>query len=191
MANEAMAAIILCLVGIIGYVWFRFHGLFYGIAAVVALVHDVLITLGFVALSAHLVDWAPPVARALMIDKFQINLVLVAAFLTIIGYSLNDTIVIFDRIREIKGKSPRLTPEIINLAVNQTLARTILTSFTTLTSTIVLYIFGGEGIHAFAFALLVGFIAGCYSTIFIANPVLMWLTRHFDRTYAQPAARAA
>jgi SecD/SecF fusion protein len=191
MANEALAAIILCLIGIIGYVWFRFHGLFYGIAAVVALLHDVLVTLGFVAMSKYLVDWAPPVAHALMIDKFQINLVLVAAFLTIIGYSLNDTIVIFDRIREIKGKSPRLTPEIINLAVNQTLARTILTSFTTLTSTIVLYIFGGEGIHAFAFALLIGFIAGCYSTIFIANPVLMWLTKHFDRTYAQPAARAA
>jgi SecD/SecF fusion protein len=191
MANEALAAIILCLIGIIGYVWFRFHGLFYGIAAVVALLHDVLVTLGFVALSAYFVEWAPWLARALMIDKFQINLVLVAAFLTIIGYSLNDTIVIFDRIREIKGKSPRLTPEIINLAVNQTLARTILTSFTTLTSTIVLYVFGGEGIHAFAFALLVGFIAGCYSTIFIANPVLMWLTRHFDRTYAQPAARAA
>jgi SecD/SecF fusion protein len=79
----------------------------------------------------------------------------------------------------------------INLAVNRTLARTILTSFTTLMSTIVLYIFGGEGIHAFAFALLVGFIAGCYSTIFIANPVLMWLTTAFEGAAARPAAKAA
>jgi len=191
MARDAIAAVILCLLGIIAYVWFRFHGLIYGIAAVVALIHDVLFTLGFVALSAYFVNAAGPVASALLVDKFQINLVLVAAFLTIIGYSLNDTIVIFDRIREIKGKSPRLTAEMINLAVNQTLARTILTSFTTLTSTIVLYIFGGEGIHAFAFALLVGFIAGCYSTIFIANPVLWWLAQKLEARAPQPAARAA
>jgi SecD/SecF fusion protein len=191
MASDAIAAIILCLIGIIAYVWFRFHGVIYGIAAVVALIHDVLVTLGFVALSSYFVDAAEPVASALLIDKFQINLVLVAAFLTIIGYSLNDTIVIFDRIREVKGKSPRLTRDMINLAVNQTLARTILTSFTTLMSTIVLYIFGGEGIHAFAYALLVGFIAGCYSTIYIANPVLMWLANRFEGTAATPTARAA
>jgi SecD/SecF fusion protein len=191
MAYEALMAIIFCLIGIIGYVWFRFHGLFYGIAAVVALVHDVLVTLGFVALSAYIVRYVPWLAHALMIDKFQIDLVLVAAFLTIIGYSLNDTIVIFDFIREVKGKSTRLTADMINLAVNRTLARTILTSFTTLTSTFVLYIVGGAGIHAFAFALLVGFIAGCYSTIFIANPVLMWLTKTFEGTAARPTAKAA
>jgi SecD/SecF fusion protein len=191
MAYEALMAILFCLIGIIGYVWFRFHGVFYGIAAVVALVHDVLVTLGFVALSSYIVAAVPPLAHALMIDKFQIDLVLVAAFLTIIGYSLNDTIVIFDYIREVKGKSQRLTGDMINLAVNRTLARTILTSFTTLMSTIVLYIFGGEGIHAFAFALLVGFIAGCYSTIFIANPVLMWLTTAFEGAAARPAAKAA
>jgi SecD/SecF fusion protein len=191
MASDAIAAIVLCLIGIIGYVWFRFHGVIYGIAAVAALVHDVLMALAFVALSSYFVDYAGPVASGLLIDKFQINLVLVAAFLTIIGYSLNDTIVIFDRIREVKGKSPRLTREMVNLAVNQTLARTILTSFTTLMSTTVLYIFGGGGIHAFAFALLVGFIAGCYSTIFIANPVLMWLAERFEGKAAAPAAKAA
>jgi SecD/SecF fusion protein len=191
MASDAIAAIVLCLIGIIGYVWFRFHGVIYGIAAVIALIHDVLVTLGFVAISSYFVDAVPPLASALMIDKFQINLVLVAAFLTIIGYSLNDTIVIFDRIREVKGKSPRLTRDMINLAVNQTLARTILTSFTTLMSTIVLYIFGGDGIHAFAFALLVGFVAGCYSTIFIANPVLFWLAQRFEGTAASPTAKAA
>ena len=114
MATDAIAAIILCLAGIIGYVWFRFHGVIYGVAAVVALIHDVLVALGFVALSAYLVDGAEPLANVLLIDKFQVSLTLVAAFLTIIGYSLNDTIVIFDRIREVKGKSPRLTAEMIN-----------------------------------------------------------------------------
>jgi SecD/SecF fusion protein len=79
----------------------------------------------------------------------------------------------------------------INLAVNQTLARTILTAITTLVSVTVLYIFGGEGIHAFAFALLVGFIAGCYSTIYIANPVLMWLAERFEGSASKPAAKAA
>ncbi|MBA4106778.1 MAG: protein translocase subunit SecF [Pirellula sp.] len=191
MATSAIAAMILCLVGIIAYVWFRFHGVIYGIAAVAALVHDVLVTLGFVALSSYFVNGAESLSSALLIDKFQINLTLVAAFLTIIGYSLNDTIVIFDRIREVKGKSPRLTKEIINLSVNQTLARTILTSFTTLTSVIVLYIVGGDGIHAFAFALLVGFIAGCYSTIYIANPVLLWLAERFEGGAETATAKAA
>ena len=191
MATSAIAAIILCLVGIIAYVWFRFHGVIYGIAAVAALIHDVLVTLGFVALSAYFVNGAGSLASLLLVDKFQINLTLVAAFLTIIGYSLNDTIVIFDRIREVKGKSPRLTREMINLAVNQTLSRTILTSFTTLMSVIVLYIFGGDGIHAFAFALLVGFIAGCYSTIYIANPVLLWLAERFEGSVEAAPAKAA
>ncbi|HEX6963638.1 MAG TPA: protein translocase subunit SecD [Lacipirellula sp.] len=191
MATDAIAAIVLCLIGIIAYVWFRFHGVIYGIAAVVALIHDVLVALGFVALSAYLVSAVPPLAEALLIDKFQINLVLVAAFLTIIGYSLNDTIVIFDRIREVKGKSPRLTRDMINLAVNQTLSRTVLTAVTTLMSVVVLYIFGGPGIHAFAFTLLVGFVAGLYSTIFIANPVLMWLASRFEGAEAAPAAKAA
>ena len=191
MAADAIAAIVLCLAGIIAYVWFRFHGVVYGLAAVVALIHDVLIALGAVAISAYVVDFADPLADALMIDKFQINLTLVAAFLTIIGYSLNDTIVIFDRIREVKGKSPRLTADMVNLSVNQTLARTILTAITTLLSTTVLYIVGGEGIHAFAFALLIGFIAGCYSTIYIANPVLLWLSDRFEKADVKRAARAA
>jgi SecD/SecF fusion protein len=191
MATDAIAAIVLCLAGIIGYVWFRFHGVIYGIAAVVALVHDVLISLGFVALSAYLVLGAEPIANALLIDKFQVSLTLVAAFLTIIGYSLNDTIVIFDRIREVKGKSPRLTPAMINLAVNQCFARTLLTSFTSLISVLVLYIVGGEGIHAFAFALLVGFVAGVYSTIYIANPVLMWLSDRAEKAASKAAGAKA
>lgn len=191
MATDAIAAIILCLAGIIGYVWFRFHGIMYGVAAVVALIHDVLISLGFVALSAYLVYGAEPLANMLLVDKFQVSLTLVAAFLTIIGYSLNDTIVIFDRIREVKGKSPRLTGDMINLAVNQCFARTLLTSFTSLISVCVLYVVGGAGIHAFAFALLVGFVAGVYSTIVIANPVLLWLTQRADASSASAGSRAA
>jgi SecD/SecF fusion protein len=163
----------------------------YGFAAVVALIHDVLVALGFVALSAYLVYGAEPLANMLLIDKFQVSLTLVAAFLTIIGYSLNDTIVIFDRIREVKGKSPRLTADMINAALNQTFARTLLTSFTALISVFVLYIVGGEGIHAFAFALLVGFISGVYSTIYIANPVLLWLSHRAEATAARAAATRA
>jgi SecD/SecF fusion protein len=191
MATDAIAAVVLCLAGIIGYVWFRFHGVYYGIAAVVALIHDVLVSLGFVALSAYLVMGAEPLANLLLVDKFQVSLTLVAAFLTIIGYSLNDTIVIFDRIREVKGKSPRLTADMINAAVNQCFARTLLTSFTSLISVFVLYIVGGEGIHAFAFALLVGFVAGVYSTIYIANPVLLWLAQRADATAARASATKA
>jgi SecD/SecF fusion protein len=192
MAVDAGAAIILCLAGIIGYVWFRFHGVIYGVAAVVALVHDVLIALGAVALSAFLVEYAPPVAQALMIDKFQVSLTLVAALLTIIGYSLNDTIVIFDRIREVKGKSPRLTASMINAAVNQCMPRTLLTAFTSLISVFILFLVGGEGIHAFAFTLLVGFVAGVFSTIYIANPVLLWPSQRAEAAAARgPATRAA
>ncbi|MCA9258660.1 MAG: protein translocase subunit SecDF, partial [Planctomycetales bacterium] len=109
-------------------------------------------------------------------EKFQISLPLVAAFLTIIGYSLNDTIVVFDRIREVKGKSPRLTADMINTSINQTLSRTLLTSLTTLLTVLILYIWGGDGIHAFAFALVVGVIVGTYSSIFIASPFLLWMS---------------
>jgi len=176
MTSDAIAAIVISLLGIIAYVWFRFHGLTYGLAAVIALIHDTLVTLGAVALSSYLVQGAEPLANLLQVQKFQISLTLLAAFLTIIGYSLNDTIVIFDRIREIKGKSPRLTADMINASVNQTLSRTILTAFTTLLTVVVLYLMGGEGIHDFAFALLVGVVVGTYSTVFIATPLLLWMS---------------
>jgi SecD/SecF fusion protein len=189
MTSEAIAATILSLAGVMAYVWFRFHRLIYGVAAVAALIHDVLVAIGFVALSSYFVKGAQPLAEALLVDKFQIGLVLVAAFLTIIGYSLNDTIVVFDRIREVKGKSPRLTGKMINDSVNQTLARTLLTSFTTFMTIVVLYLFAGEGIHGFAYAMLIGVIAGSYSTIFIANPILLWLAEHFDG--AAPDSRGA
>src|SRR5206468_10687084 len=111
-----------------------------GLAAVIALVHDVLITLGAVAIS-----------------PYKIDLPMIAAFLTLIGFSVNDTIVIFDRIREIKGKTPVLTPKIVNDALNQTLSRTILTSFTAWLVVVIMYVAGGEGLQGFSFCLVVGF----------------------------------
>ena len=111
-----------------------------------------------------------------MIDQFKIDLPIVAAFLALIGYSVNDTIVIFDRIREIKGKTPHLTTKVVNEALNQTLSRTILTSLTAWLVVLVLYVLGGEGLHGFAFALVVGFISGTYSSIYIGTPILIdWL----------------
>ena len=177
MTTKAIAAIIISLLGIVAYIWIRFQHVMYGMAAVVALIHDVLVTLGMIALSAWVVSSIPILAESLMIDKFQISLPIVAAFLTIIGYSLNDTIVVFDRIREVKGKSPNLTAETINNSINQTLSRTLLTSLTTFLSVILLYFLGGDGIHGFAFALVIGVIVGTYSSIFIASPVLLWMSQ--------------
>ncbi len=173
MQTKAWLAIIFSLVAIIFYIWLRFEKVAYGLAAVIAVIHDVLVTLGAIALS----PWIAQFAGFLMIEEFKISLPIIAAFLTLIGYSLNDTIVIFDRIREIKGKSPDVTEAIIDRSVNQTLSRTILTSLTVFMVVVVLYFFGGEGIHPFAYALFVGLIAGTYSTVFIASPMLLWFLR--------------
>ena len=99
----------------------------------------------------------------------------VAAILTIVGYSLNDTIVVFDRIREVRGKNPSLTPEMVNLSLNQTLSRTLLTSVTTLIVVVILYFGGGDGIHGFAYCLVLGVVVGTYSSIFVASPALLWM----------------
>ncbi|ODA28673.1 protein translocase subunit SecDF [Planctopirus hydrillae] len=171
--QNALLAILLSLVAIVVYIWFRFEKLYYGFAAVAALTHDALVVLGSVALGAWLAQ--TPIGPILGLEDFKINMGFIAAILTIIGYSLNDTIVIFDRIREIRGKNPNVTYDMINLSVNQTMSRTILTATTVLIVVVILYIFGGEGIHTFAYSFIIGTIAGTYSTIFIANPVLYWL----------------
>ncbi len=173
--ETALYAIGVSLLGIVAYIWIRFQKLSYGIAAVIALIHDVLFALGIVATSAWLADAVPALATSLQIDAFQLSLPIVAAFLTIIGYSLNDTIVVFDRIREVRGKSPRLSAEMINNSINQTLSRTLLTSLTTLIVVAILFWFGGSGVHGFAFTLLVGIVVGTYSSICIASPALLWL----------------
>ena len=154
-----------------------------------ALVHDVLITLGAIGVS----KWLAGALGFLMIEEFKISLPVVAAFLTIIGYSLNDTIVVFDRIREVRGKSPDLTPEMINASINQTLSRTLLTSLTTLVVVAILFFFGGAGVHSFAFSLVVGVIVGTYSSIFIASPALLWMFTwsHQAQEQAAQAAKSA
>ena len=148
------------------YIWVRFgsafgarFGLHFGLGAVIALVHDVLVTVG-----------------ALMLANYEFDLTVVAALLTIVGFSVNDTVVICDRIRENLRKIRRETLEkIINISINETLSRTILTTGTALLVLLTLYLLGGEVIRPFAFSLLVGLISGVYSTIFIASPViLLW-----------------
>ena len=168
------------------YLWLRFKSFVYGLAAIIAVVHDVLITLGAVAVTYWL-SKIPGLSEVLLLEPFKIDLPMIAAFLTLIGFSVNDTIVIFDRIRELKGKSPQLTGTIINAAVNQTLSRTILTSLTAWLVVIILYVLGGEGLHGFAFSLVVGFLSGTYSTIYIASPILI----DWDRTATKAPAKQA
>lgn len=145
-------------IGILIYVWFRF-ALRYSVSAVLALVHDVVITLGAFSLTGR-----------------EISLPVIAAFLTIIGYSLNDTIVIFDRIREnLKKASGSFDVlSLLNSSISQTLSRTIITSATALFVIVALFIFGGSVINDFAFAIMVGLIVGTYSSIFIASPILLF-----------------
>lgn len=184
---KALYAIALSCVGIIVYLWLRFQQVTFGLAAVLALLHDVFITTGMVALSAYFVNLAPGLAKALQIDGFQISLEIVAALLTIIGYSVNDTIIVFDRLREVRGKSPDLTKDMINACVNQTLSRTILTAFTVFLVVAILFWFGGEGVHGFAFCMLIGVFVGCYSSIYIAAPILYWLIG----THTPPASASS
>lgn len=171
---NAVIAILFSLLCIVGYVWFRFHQISWGIAAVVALIHDVLFMFAAVAASTYLTKMG---LGFLGVEDFKINLTIVAAFLTLIGYSINDTIVIFDRLREVKGRLPDVNREIVNDSINQTLSRTLLTFSATLIVVVILYFFGGQGIHGFAFAMLVGTVVGCYSTVYIASPVLLALVR--------------
>ncbi|MEX2121877.1 MAG: protein translocase subunit SecD [Pirellulales bacterium] len=181
---QASYALLASLFLIIVYVWIRFQQVSFGFAAVLAVVHDVLVALGALALSLWLANYLGFV----LIEPFKINLTIIAAFLTIIGYSLNDTIVIFDRIRELRGKSTELGPELVNLCINQTLSRTILTSLTVFIVVVILYVFGGQGLHGFAFTLVVGTISGTYSTVYIATPVLIWMNRGWRRGTTAPGA---
>lgn len=170
---QGIFAIIGSLICIIIYIGVRFKRLVFGFSATIALIHDVMIVLGVIALS----KWLAPYLGFAGINEFKIGLSTVAAFLTLIGYSLNDTIILFDRIREVCGKNATINPEVVNKSINQTLSRTILTSLTTLFVTLVLYFFGGGGIHTFAFAISLGIIVGTYSSIFVASPCLLWLLK--------------
>ncbi|MEM9295221.1 MAG: protein translocase subunit SecD [Planctomycetota bacterium] len=171
MQRQAIVAIALSLAVVVVYIWLRFGSIRYGLAAIAALVHDVSLALGMLAVSGWIADqgWA----RAVLLDPFKIDLSIIAALLTIVGYSLNDTIVVFDRIRENRGKLNYATAEIINNSINQTISRTVLTSGTTFVAVATLYILGGPGVHGFAFAMLIGVVVGTYSSIAVAAPLLM------------------
>jgi len=150
-------SIFVAILVVLVYIWFRFEWQF-GVGAVVALVHDVTLTLG--------------VFSAL---QLEFNLSIVAAFLTIVGYSLNDTVVVYDRVRETLRKYKKMPmEELLNLSINKTLSRTVLTSCTTLLALFALYFFGGEVIRGFTFAMIWGVLVGTYSSVFIAAPLLLY-----------------
>ncbi len=169
---KAYLALALSWLLIIIYVWIRFGNIRWGFSAVIALVHVTVIALGALALSYYLAGTA--VGSALLVsENFRIDLPMVAAILTIIGYSVNDTIVVFDRIRENRGRFTDVTPEMINASINQTLPRTLLTGLTTMGSVLIMYVVGGRGIHGFCYVMLIGLIFGTYSSIGIASQFLL------------------
>jgi preprotein translocase subunit SecF len=154
--TKAAMATLYSLLGMLVYLWFRFQ-LIYGVAAVVACFHDTLITVGFFALTGR-----------------EISLTVIAAILTLVGYSMNDTIVVFDRIRENLRLSRRESlPDVVNRSINQTLSRTVLTSGLTFLTVLSLYIFGGQVLRGFSFALVIGILIGTYSSIAVAAPMLV------------------
>ncbi len=155
---KGLYAIIFSLLGIMVYIWFRFEWQF-GIAAIIALAHDAIATIGLFALT-----------------QMEFNLSTVAAVLMIAGYSINDTVVVFDRIREnLRKYKKKPLNELFNFSINQTLSRTLMTSGTTLLALIALYVFGGEVIRGFVYALIFGIAVGTYSSIFVASPVLLFM----------------
>lgn len=167
-------AILWSLVGILAYIWFRFEWQF-GVAAIVALAHDAIATVGFFALT-----------------QMQFDLSTVAAVLMIAGYSINDTVVVFDRIRENMRKfKKKPLEELFNLSVNQTLSRTLMTSLTTLLALVALYVFGGEVIRGFVDALIFGIAIGTYSSVFVASPVLIYLNVRRSDVVDESAEEAA
>ena len=163
--TDALKAIGLALLLILIYITFRFDR-YYALGSVMALIHDVLITLGVFSLL-----------------DYEINLSIIAAFLTIVGYSLNDTIVVFDRIRENIPKFIKKTlNDVVNISLNETLNRTVITSLTTMMVVVILFLWGGKVINLFAFALIIGVFVGTYSSLFVASPVMVY----FEKRSAGP-----
>lgn len=159
--TKGFLSLLYAMIGTLVYISWRFE-FRYGVAAIVALIHDVLVTLGFFS-----------------VFHKEIDLTIIAAFLTIIGYSLNDTIIIFDRVRENLGRRTDVSfAATLNRSINETLSRTILTSGTTLLVVLSLFVLGGGVIHNFAFALLVGIVAGTYSTVFVAGALILFWEKH-------------
>ncbi|WP_419805158.1 protein translocase subunit SecF [Terriglobus sp.] len=178
LTRQAGWAILWSLMGMLVYLWFRFEFI-YGAAAVIAVFHDTLITIGFFSLL-----------------NTEITLTVVAAILTLVGYSMNDTIVVFDRIRENLQQMRRATlSEVVNRSINQTLSRTILTSGLTFLTVLSLFVFGGEVLHGFSLALVIGILIGTYSSIAVAAPMLVawtdWRAAKGKRTALATGKRVA
>lgn len=156
--QKGIMAIVFALGAVLIYIWFRFEWQF-AAGAVLALFHDVLLTIGMFSLT-----------------QLEFNLSIIAAILTIVGYSLNDTVIVYDRIRENLRKYKKMElPKVLNMSINDTLSRTIMTSMTTLLALVALYVLGGPGLHGFAFAMIWGVFVGTYSSIFVASPLLLLL----------------
>ena len=172
--QAGIIAVSLAIVGILLYIWFRFEWQF-GVAAILALVHDILITIGVFSLLG-----------------FTFGLTEVAALLTLAGYSINDTVVVFDRIRENLRRFKKMPlVELLDLSINETLSRTVVTSGTTFVAVLALYVFGTEVIRGFSFAMLFGILIGTWSSIFVASPFLLWIGVKRDWTSAVKANPAA
>ena len=165
--QSAIISVVLALAAVLFYIWLRFEWQF-SVGAVAALVHDIVLTIGIFS-----------------VLQIRFDLAIIAALLTIVGYSLNDTVVVFDRVREnlIKYKK-RPLKEVLNISVNETLSRTVMTSVTTLLALIALFVLGGDVIRGFVFAMIWGVIVGTYSSVFVASAVLLWLgvTRDWSKT---------
>lgn len=171
--QAGVLAITLALAAVLVYIWFRFEWQ-YGVGAIVALIHDVVLTIGLFAVAG-----------------LEVNLSTVAAVLTIVGYSLNDTVVIFDRVREnLRRYRTMAIPDLLDTSLNETLARTLMTSLTTLLALFSLYFFGGEVIKGFVFAMIWGVLVGTYSTVYIATPILLQLNLRAIGAKAEAAAAA-
>ena len=158
LVQAAIIAVTLAILAVLVYIWLRFEWQF-SVGAVAALVHDVIVTIGVFSLL-----------------QIRFDLAIIAALLTIVGYSLNDTVVVFDRVRENLRKYKKTDlKEVLNLSINETLSRTVMTSVTTLIALVALFVLGGDVIRGFVFAMIWGVIVGTYSTVFVANKVLLWL----------------
>jgi SecD/SecF fusion protein len=168
--TRALIAILLSLAAMLIYIWVRFGNLRYGVGAIITLAHDTCVTLGAVTGCTYIA--ATGLGARLLIGDFKIDLAMIAAFLTLLGYSINDTIVVYDRIRE-KYKKGALTAAVITNSINETLSRTLLTGVTTLLVVFVMYVFGGKGLRGFNFAMLFGIVIGTYSSIAISAPILL------------------
>ncbi len=156
--QTAMLAVALAIAAVLIYIWLRFEWQF-ALAAVAALVHDVILTIGIFSEA-----------------QIKFDLAIIAALLTIVGYSLNDTVVVFDRVREnLRKYKKKALPEVLNLSINETLSRTFMTSVTTLLALISLFVLGGDVIRGFVFAMIWGVIVGTYSSIFVASSILLYL----------------